>query len=117
VRIARARPQGEIGLGTLWSGAAGGLDLRFGALPEARGLYAEGQVRQEWVARNLFLDGNTFHESVRAEKRTWVSEVGVGIGYGFERWALEYRLIVRSREYDAQPGPHGYGSVAVKWRR
>lgn len=111
------RPQGEIGVGTLWSGAAGGLDLRFGAPPEARGLYAEGQVRQEWVARNLFLDGNTFHESVRAEKRAWVSEVGVGIGYGLEGWALEYRFIVRSREYDAQPGPHGYGSVALKWRQ
>ncbi len=104
-------------MGTLWSSAAGGLDLRLGAQPEARGLYVQGALRQEWIARNLFLDGNTFRESVRAEKRAWVSEAAVGVGYGFARWGVEYRFVVRGREYEAQPGPHGYGSVALKWRK
>jgi len=113
---ARLQPQAEIALGTLWSGVAGGLDGRFGAAPEGRGLSATAGVRQEWVARNLFLDGNTFGTSVRADKRSWVSEAVVGVGYGYERWVVEYHFVVRSREYAAQPSAHGYGSVIVRWR-
>lgn len=69
-RLGRAhlRSQGEIALGTLWSGAATEVDVRFGSAPGARGLYAGAGSRQEWVARNLFLDGNTFRPSVEAER-------------------------------------------------
>jgi lipid A 3-O-deacylase len=118
-RIGRSelKPEAEVALGTLWSGAAGGAELRYGAAPEARGLSAAAGVRQEWVAWNLFLDGNTFGTSVRAEKRSWVSEAAVSLGYGFERWDVEYRFVARSREYAAQPSAHGYGSVAIRWRK
>jgi len=111
------RPQGEIALGTLWSGAASGLDVRFGASPDAQGLYAGAGIRQEWVARNLFLDGNTFRSSVEAETRGWVSQAAVSLGYGFGRWDAEYRFVLRSREYAAQPSAHGYGSVMLRWRK
>jgi lipid A 3-O-deacylase len=114
---ARLRPHGEIALGTLWSGAASGVDVRFGSAPGARGLYGGAGVRQEWVARNLFLDGNSFGPSVKAEKRNWVSEAAAGLGYGFEPWDVEYRFVLRSPEYAAQPKAHGYGSVILRWRR
>lgn len=111
------KPQAEVALGTLWSGAPAGLEVRSGAERETRGLSAAAAVRQEWVARNLFLDGNTFGSSVRADKRSWVSEAAVSLGYGFERWDVEYRFVARSREYAAQPSAHGYGSVMVRWRK
>lgn len=108
-------PQVEAGLGTVWTGAAGGLSLSVGA-KRARGLYADGELRQEWVARNLFLDGNTFGQSVRVEKHTRVSEGAFGFGYRFAQWGVEYRFVVRSPEYQAQPEPHGYGSIRLTWR-
>jgi lipid A 3-O-deacylase len=111
------KPQAEIALGTLWSGAAGGMEGRIGAAPGTRGLSAAAAVRQEWVARNLFLDGNTFATSVRADKRRWVSGAAGSLVYGFEGWDVEYRFVVRSREYAAQPSAHGYGSVMARWRK
>lgn len=111
----RIRPQVEAGLGTVWTGAAGGLSLSLGT-GQARGLYVGGEVRQEWVAHNLFLDGNTFRQSVQAEKRTWVSEGALGLGHRFARWEVGYRFVARSPEYHAQMAPHGYGSITLTWR-
>ncbi len=110
----RVRPRVEAGAGTRWTGAAGGVEASVGG---PRGWRAEGGVRQEWVARNLFLDGNTFRRSVRAEKRAWVSEAAAAVGYRFPRWEVEYRFVIRGREYDAQPRPHAYGSLALTWHR
>ncbi|HEX2189448.1 MAG TPA: lipid A deacylase LpxR family protein [Longimicrobiaceae bacterium] len=111
------RPSAEAGVGTVWTGLAGGLSVRLGAEEEGPKWHAEGRVRQEWVARNLFLDGSTFRESVRAERRDRVSEAAVGLGYGFARWGAEYSFVVRGREYEGQARPHGYGSLALTWRR
>jgi lipid A 3-O-deacylase len=108
-------PLAEVGLGTLWTGAAGGVDARLGAQPGRRGWHAGGGLRHERVARNLFLDGNTFRESASAEKCPGVSEAAAGFGYGFSRWEVEYRFVVRGLEYRAQPGPHSYGSLAARW--
>lgn len=113
----QVHPHAEIGLGTLWAGAAAGVALRLGAPPGAQGWSARGGLRQEWVARNLFIDGNTFEGSVRADRRGFVTGVELGIGHRFTQWGVEYQFVVRSREYDAQPRPHGYGSLAAVWNR
>lgn len=110
-------PHAEVEVGTLRTGGAAGLTARAGAPKHGRGWYAEGEVRQEWVARNLFLDGNTYRASVRTETRPWVGEAAIGAGFRARRWSLEYRYVVRSREYETQREPHGYGSLVLAWRR
>lgn len=45
-----------------------------------------------------------------------MSEGAAGLGYQGSRWGFEYRHVLRSREYAAQPEPHGYGSLAATWR-
>jgi lipid A 3-O-deacylase len=110
------QPHAEAAAGTLLTGAAAGLMVRTGAPRNRSGWYAEAGVRQELIARNLHLDGNTFRRSSRAEKIPWVSEGAASAGYQGTRWALEYRYVLRSREYAAQPAPHAYGSLAATWR-
>lgn len=110
-------PHAEIEVGTLRTGGAAGLALRAGAPKHGRGWFAEGEARQEWVARDLFLDGNTYRASVRTEKRPWVGQATLGAGFRAHRWSLEYRYVVRNREYEAQREPHGYGSLVLAWGR
>lgn len=110
-------PHAEVEVGTLRTGGAAGLAARVGAPERGSGWFAEGEVRQEWVARNLFLDGNTYQASVRVEKRPWIGAAAAGAGFRAHRWSLKYRYVVRSREYQAQREPHGYGSLVLAWRR
>ena len=111
------QPYAEAGLGTLWSGVAAGAGVRAGAGDGTHGLYASAALRQEWVAHNLFLDGNTFRASVRAERREWVTELRGAVGGQHGHWALEYEAVLRTAEYAAQPKPHLYGALSLRWRR
>ena len=108
------RPYGEAGVGTLWDGVAAG--VRAGAGGE-RGAYADAAVRGEWVARDLFIDGNTFTSSVHADRRPLVASAEAAVGHRWRRWAAEYRIAARGREYAAQRSPHLLGTIALRWRR
>ncbi|HEU4561921.1 MAG TPA: lipid A deacylase LpxR family protein [Longimicrobium sp.] len=114
VRGVEVRPYGEVGAGTLWDGAAVGVRTGSGG---GRGFYADAGARAEWVARDLFLDGNTFTTSVRADRRPLVAAGDAAAGYRWRQGWVEYRMSMRSREYAAQRAPHRYGSLAFGWRR
>lgn len=100
-------PEWEVALGTLRTGAAAGArgSVGFG------GAYLEGALRQEWVARDLFLDGNTFGEGPRVTKRPFVAQAELGVGFRFRRVEARYRAVWRGREYRTQADPHRYGSL------
>ncbi len=72
--------------------------------------------RGEWVARDLFLDGNTFRRRAWVDRRRSVGEVEAAVGLRRGRWAAEYGFVVRSREYEAQPEGHRRGSLRVTRR-
>ncbi|MDP9349690.1 MAG: lipid A deacylase LpxR family protein [Gemmatimonadota bacterium] len=110
------RPGWSISLGNVRTAAQAGASARLGPAPAA-GPFLLLEVAREWVARDLFLDGNTFKGNSSAQKLPFVSRGELGVGYAFRAWALEYRFVVRSRQYRAQPGPHGYGSLSVRLRR
>jgi hypothetical protein len=114
VRRMELRPYGEVTLGTLRDGLAVGLNSSSG---EGRGIYARAGIRGEWVARDLFLDGNTFRRSVRAERHNLLGTADVALGYRWSNWSVGYGMSARTREYTAQREPHRYGSVSVGWRR
>jgi hypothetical protein len=109
-------PAAEVGLGTRWSGAAIALGATVGRTASGkRGLYADASVRQDWVLRNLFVDGNTFGPGSTAERIPFVTGATVGAGYRFARWSAAYEFTIRSPEYTAQPAPHPYGSLMLTW--
>lgn len=77
----------------------------------ASGWYAIAGVRQFVVLHDLFVEGNAMHPG--AERRMFVAETTLGIGWRSRQTTLEYRWVRRGREYDAQPVPHAIGSLAL----
>jgi lipid A 3-O-deacylase len=65
------------------------------------------------VARNLFLDGNTFAESARVPRRPVVADAETGVSLTYRRARLTYALVVRSEEFDEQQGPDLFGTLSL----
>lgn len=94
------------GAGDAWTGAGA-----------ARGVsgWMEAGARQEAVLRDLFIDGNTFAErDPGLDRRTWVAQGGRRSAFRVRRTELEYRFVLRGREYETQTEPHPYGSIRVR---
>lgn len=68
------------------------------------------------VARNIFLDGNTFRKSRSVDKRYFVGDLMGGAVLTFSRFRLAYTHVVRSREFKTQKGHDSYGSVTITSR-
>ena len=72
-------------------------------------IFALGGVRQEVVARNISLDGNTVHPERAVDREVVVGEHTVGIGLRWKRVTLSWRAVTRGREYESGPKHHSYG--------
>ena len=97
--------QGRIGGGrSIWSPA----DL---VMTPARGLYALTSVHQFFVAQDLFVEGSGDHPG--AVRLPMVQEAALGVGARRGRLALEYRHVLRGREYHAQRKAHAFGSFSL----
>jgi hypothetical protein len=107
---ARIEPAVSVALGNVRTAASAGASAEVGRGP---GPYARAGGRHEWVARDIFLDGNTFRSRSTARKLPFVSEGEVAVGYRAQRWSAEYRFVARTREYRAQPDGHAYGSLVL----
>ncbi|WP_395736896.1 lipid A deacylase LpxR family protein [Prosthecobacter sp.] len=79
---------------------------RFGVHMFAR---AEGRA----VARNIFLDGNTFRSSHSVDKNVFVADLSLGMAMNWRNSKLSYAFIYRTREYKGQPEGQLFGSVML----
>lgn len=70
---------------------------------------AEGRA----VARNIFLDGNTWEKSPHVPKKPFVADLMAGIGLVLGRVKLTYTHVLRTEEYDGQNGPQMFGSLSL----
>ena len=125
VRVADAAPYWGAAAGNLLTGAHAGVRLRAGyALPHPWrsadepspgdwSLYLLAGVRHEAVARNLFLNGNTFGPDLSVEPLPLVRETEVGGGVRYRGATLEYRVNDRTREYRTQPEGHTFSSFVL----
>lgn len=113
---AQLRPAWTVVAGNVRTAAQAGAGARLGSL-DGRGPFLLLGASHEWVVRDLFLDGNTFRGNSSARKLPLVAAGEAGAGYGFGRWGVEYRFVVRGRQYQAQPRPHAYGSLGVQVNR
>lgn len=81
----------------------------------AFGGYVFAGVQGRAVARNLFLDGNTFRDSPSVDKENFVGDFL--FGFSFHAWRhLEFRYthLHRSREFATQNGEDRFGSITVR---
>jgi hypothetical protein len=70
---------------------------------------AEGRA----VARNIFLDGNTWENSPSVTKKPFVADLSAGIGLVLGATKLTYTHVYRTEEFDGQNGPQMFGSVSL----
>lgn len=68
------------------------------------------------VARNIFLDGNTFSESHSVDKRTWVGDLQAGLAVQIYRFRITYTQIFRTSEYSGQNSADEFGSLSLSYQ-
>ena len=80
---------------------------------EGRGAHLFAAFDARAVARDIFLDGNTFVHSHRVHKRPLVADLSLGAAGFAYGWKFSYARVIRSREFDGGSGRHSYGSFTV----
>jgi len=76
-------------------------------------VFAGADVRG--VARNLFLDGNTFDDdSPSVDKRTFVYDAQAGLAVQVGRVQTALTLVYRSKEFFEQVSPDRFGAITVQ---
>lgn len=68
------------------------------------------------VARNIFLDGNTFRDSPSIDKEHFVADLSAGLALTFERVRISYTVVYRTKEFQGQDDNDLFGSVGLTWR-
>lgn len=77
--------------------------------------YVFGGVEGRAVARNLFLDGNTWRDSPSVDKEPFLAEVRAGVAVEWGSFRFTYTSIGRTREFEGQPEPEAFGSIALTY--
>jgi len=128
-------PHIGVALGTLRTQANAGATLRFGddlkrdfGPPRIRPAmggsgYFEATPSFNWylfvgvegraVARNLFLDGNTWKDSASVDKEPFVGELQYGLVLQYDRVQLAWTFVTRSRQFEEQERPQQFGAVSL----
>jgi hypothetical protein len=68
------------------------------------------------IARNLFLDGNSFEASRSVQKMNLVGDITYGAALTFNSVRLAFTQVMRSREYKTQGKQDRFGAVDLTFR-
>lgn len=87
-------------------------------LTEGRGprLYLDLGFVGSFVARNLFLGGNTFEDSHSVDKRNSVGQLNAGLTWENHRIRIGLQYIYTTNEFEQQNGGHAFNSLTVTFR-
>jgi len=125
-------------LGNVFTYADSGLTVRFGnnlpldygppriqpSLPgsgfflaqDGLGWYVFAGVEGRAVARNIFLDGNTFRDSRSVDKKPLVGDLQFGFAVTWRDVRFSYTHVLRTREFESQHGGDEFGAFSVSVR-
>jgi lipid A 3-O-deacylase len=89
--------------------------------PDSEGLFSSlavfARVQARAVARNIFIDGNTFGDDLGLKKRTLVYETAAGIDVALIRgWGIAFQLVSRTEEFEGPAGSdgvHRFGAIQL----
>ena len=79
------------------------------------GLYVFAIVDGRAVLHNIFLDGNTFADSHRVDKKHFVADIGTGVGLIINRFKLCYTHVLRTKEFEGQEDDQVFGSITLSF--
>lgn len=77
-------------------------------------LFAGAQGRA--VARDIFLDGNTFSDSHSVDKKTFVGDFQIGAAIAIDNARLAVTQVFRTRKFKCQRQPDRFGAVSLSVR-
>ncbi|HZF75667.1 MAG TPA: lipid A deacylase LpxR family protein [Acetobacteraceae bacterium] len=81
------------------------------------GWYVFGGVQGRAVARDIFLDGNTWREGPSVDKRPLVADLQAGFAVHWRGVRLAYTQVFRTEEfYGQRNGLQSFGSVSLTFR-
>ncbi len=73
--------------------------------------YLFAGVEGRLMARNIFLDGNTFKDSHSVERRIGVGDLQVGAVVRYHNVRIAFSNVFRSKEFDGQQDSTEYGAI------
>jgi lipid A 3-O-deacylase len=73
-------------------------------------------VQGRAVARDLFLDGNTFEDSPSVERIPYVADFQTGFAISGGAFRLAYTYVVRSDEFETQNARQDFGALSLSVR-
>lgn len=65
------------------------------------------------VARNIFLDGNTWQKSHSVDKKTLVADLFAGVSLHWKGYAITFTQAARTQEFKGQDSTHVFGSLML----
>ena len=97
------------------SAPADDADPRFFSSFHRFGIHLFFAVDGNAVARNIFLDGNTFQDSHSVDKKPFVADLIGGIGMIVHRFKITYSYVHRTKEFETQKNEQDFGAFAVSF--
>lgn len=79
------------------------------------GAYLFVRVDGRAVARNVFLDGNTYRDSHSVSKNPFVADLSAGAAINYKNTKLAYALVYRTEEFEEQDDAQVFGTVSLNW--
>lgn len=92
---------------------AGADTSQAGGHPSRWGLHVFAGSDGRAVARDIFLDGNTFTSSHHVARKDFVADLQYGLTINGDRWKLTFSQVYRTLEFKTQSGVQHYGSVTL----
>lgn len=77
------------------------------------GLHAFISADARAVAHDIFLDGNTFSDSHRIDKKRAVGDLATGIAWQWQDGKITYARYARSKEFTTQENAHVFSSITL----
>ncbi|MFP4002455.1 MAG: lipid A deacylase LpxR family protein [Alphaproteobacteria bacterium] len=78
--------------------------------------YLFAGVEGRAVLQNIFLDGNTFRQSLNVQRKPLVADFQVGAALRAARFLIAYTFVVRTEEFDGQQEPQKFGALSLSLR-
>lgn len=78
--------------------------------------YLYSNLSGEYVAHNIFLDGNTIRDSRSVEKEPFVGELQTGLVLTWTEYRLSYTHVFPTKEFETQSNTDDYGAITLSTR-
>ena len=79
-------------------------------------IYAYVTLSADGVARNIFLDGNTFATSRSTEREDFIARGAFGVVARYKNLEIGWAQTLETKTFEAQPDGQSFGSLAVNWQ-